>query len=174
AAAISASPAPEQRDAFLQALEIEVVRSFHSFEGMSLHRPVEKLLVAGGTGFESAISDLLRQRLNIPAQVPDPSSCLEIKRTDSADPAQSIAPIGLALSVLEAGGLALDFANPKKPAVPRNKPRERALLAAVAAVAVLITLFAVRLNLVKKRTKVKQEVQAQLTDAEKKLPIYRR
>ncbi len=174
AAAISVAPSPEQRDAFLQALEIEVVRTFHSFEGTSLHRPIEKLLVAGGTGFEPAISELLAQRLNIPAQVLDPSSCLEIKRAESTDPAQSIAPIGLALAALEPGGLALDFANPKKPAVPRNKQRERLLLAAVAGMAILITLFAVRMNLVKKRTKIKQDVQAQLTDAEKKLPIYRR
>jgi Tfp pilus assembly PilM family ATPase len=174
AAALSVSPSAEQREAFLQALEIEVVRSFHSFEGTSLRRPIEKLLVAGGTGFESAISELLAQRLSLPAQVLDPSSCLEIRRADAADPAECIAAIGLALSALEPGGLALDFANPKRPSAPRNKQRERVLLAAVAAAAVLITLFAVRMNLVKKRTKIKQEVQAQLTDAEKKLPIYRR
>jgi Tfp pilus assembly PilM family ATPase len=174
AAAISVAPSAEQREAFLQAVEIEVVRSVHSFEGTTLHRPMEKLLVAGGTGFESAISELLAQRLNLSAQVLDPSACLEMKRAESNEAVSAIAPIGLALSALELGGLAIDFANPKKPAAPRNKEREQILIVAVAAITVLLVLFGVRMNLIKKRLKAKQEVQAQLTDAEKKLPIYRR
>src|SRR5262249_21726672 len=153
--------------AFLQAVEIEVVRSVHSFEGTSLHRTIEKLLVAGGTGFEGAISDLLAQRLNISSQVLDPAAWLDLKRAESVETTQAVAPIGLALSALESGGLPIDFANPKKPAVQRNPQRTRMLLAAVAGFALLLTLFGVRMSLVKKRLKKKQEVQAQLTDAEK-------
>src|SRR4029078_8850013 len=63
---------------------------------------------------------------------------------------------------------------PKKPAVPRNKQREQILIVAVAGITILLLLFGVRLNLIKKRLKVKQEGQAQRIDAEKKLPIYRR
>jgi Tfp pilus assembly PilM family ATPase len=172
-AAISVTPSTEQREAFLQAVEIEVVRSVHSFEGTTLQRPIEKVLVAGGTGFEGAISELLSQRLNLGAQVLDPGVCLE-KKVDGSEAVSAVAPIGLALSALELGGLPIDFANPKKPAAPRNKQREQIMVAAVAAITIFLVLFGVRMNLIKKRLKKKQEVQVELTDAEKKLPIYRR
>jgi hypothetical protein len=174
AAAISIAPSVEQRDAFLQALEIEVVRSVHGFEGTTLHRPIDRICVAGGTGLEQALSELLAQRLNVPAQVLDPSRCLETKRAEASETVSAIAPIGLALSALEVGGLAIDFVNPKKPAAPRNKQREQLLLGAVAVLAVLLVLFGVRMNLIKKHLKLKQAKQAELTEAEKKLPIYRR
>ncbi len=174
AAALSVRPDPDQAAAFREVLEIEVVRSVHSFEGTAFQRPIEKVFVAGGTGCEGGISESLGKRLNIPSQILDPSACLDIKRGESGDAAAAIAPIGLALSALELGGLALDFANPKKPATPGNKKRTQLLVAAVAAVVVLLGLFAIRLNLVKNRLKIKQDFQAQLADAEKKLPIYRR
>jgi hypothetical protein len=104
----------------------------------------------------------------------NPGAWLEIKRAEPDEVAASVAPIGLALSALEPGGFAIDFANPKKPAVQRNPQRTRILAAAVAGFAILLVLFGVRQKLVNKRLKAKQEVQAQLTDAEKKLPIYRR
>lgn len=178
AAAIVNPPATgaseQDRAAFLQALEIEVVRSLHSFEGAAMHRPLQKVVVAGGTGLEEAVRDLLERRLNLPAAVLDLSACLDTKKVEGGEALRALAPVGLGLSALEAGGLPLDFANPKRPAAPRNVQRTRLMVAAAAALAVLFTLSGIRMNLVKKRLKVKQEVQAQLTDAEKKLPIYRR
>ena len=172
AAAITASPSDPV--AFLQSLEIEVVRSLHSYEGSGVQQPLRKMLVGGGTGVETQLRDLLGQRLNVPAEILNPASCPEIERVEPTEAAAAVAPIGLALSALENGGLTIDFANPKKPAVQGNARRTQLLLAAVAGVAILITLIGIRTNLVKKRTKIKQEAQAQLIDAEKKLPIYRR
>ena len=165
-----AAAVPVENHAPLPTLEIEVVRSLHSYEGTSVHRPIEKIVVAGRTGIEPQLRELLAQRLNLPADVLDPDTCLKLDASNGG----SVASIGLALSALELGGLPIDFANPKKPAVQRNTKRTQALLAAVAAVAILFTLLGVRMNLVKKRTAIKQEVQAQLLDAEKKVPIYRR
>jgi hypothetical protein len=78
------------------------------------------------------------------------------------------------LAALEPAGLPIDFANPKKPPVQRNKKQIQLLAGLAAAMVLLLTFFGVRANLIKKRLKIKEEVQAQLTDAEKKLPIYRR
>lgn len=165
---------PAERSAFLQTLGIEVVRSIHGYEGTPGHRPVQKILVAGGTGLETEIRALLSNRLNLPGEILNPAAAFQLRSEDSAEATGAIAPIGLALSALEPGGLPIDFANPKKPPVQRNTKRTQVLLAAVATMALLVTLFGIRFNLVKKRLKIKQEVQAQLTDAEKKLPIYRR
>jgi Tfp pilus assembly PilM family ATPase len=160
------------RDNLLKSLEIEVVRSLTSFEGGGSSTPVQRVIVAGGTGAEKDIADALGARLKLPAEVLDPSVCVEVKNPDPAEISRSIAPIGAALSALDPAGLLIDFANPKKPAVQRNTKRTQTLLAAAAAVTLLITSFGVRANLVKKRIKIRDEAQAELAAAKKKLPIY--
>ena len=162
------------RENLLKSLEIEVVRSLHSFEGSGGGQAVQRVLVAGGTGSEEEIARAVGERLKLPAEVLAPGACIDVKDADRAELAKAITPIGLALSALDAGGLVIDFANPKKPAVQRNTKRTRMIVAAAAAVVVLFTLLGVRANLVKKRIKLRDAAQAELNDAEKKLPIYRR
>jgi Tfp pilus assembly PilM family ATPase len=163
----------QDRAAFLQNLQIEVVRTLHSYEGAHGHKPVRHLLVAGGTGLEEVVRAALGERLNLPSEIFDPADVLELKDTDRGEASASIAPIGLALAALD-GGLPLDFANPKKPAVQGNIKRTYTIAAAAAVVVLLVTIFAVRSSLVKKRLVIRNEVQTQLADAEKKLPIYKR
>lgn len=162
------------RENLLKSLQIEVVRSLHSFEGAGGNKPIQKVLVAGGTGEESQIAAALGESLKLPSEVLDPLVDVEVKDFDRAEAAKAIAPIGLALSALEPSGLLIDFANPKKPAPPRNPKRTQTLLLAAASVALLVSLFGVRAQLIKKRIEIRQKAQAELTDAEKKLPIYRR
>jgi hypothetical protein len=133
---------------------------------------VQRVIVAGGTGAEAEIAAALGARLKVPHEVLQPGTCIEAKKVEPAEIMRSIAPIGLALAALDPAGLLIDFVNPKKPAVQRNTKRTQTLLAAVAVLAVLITLFAVRANLVKKRLKIKEAAQAELTAAKKKVPIY--
>ena len=162
------------RENLLKSLEIEVVRSLTSFEGSGGSAPIQRVIVAGGTGQESEIAEVLGARLKLPGEVLEPSTSIDVRNVESIEVAKSIAPIGLALSALEPAGLLIDFANPKKPAVQRNTKRTQTLLAAVAIVAVLFTLLGVRANLIKKRTALKDAAEAELKDAEKKLPIYRK
>ncbi len=170
-------PSAADRSVLIEALQIEVVRSLHSYEGMSGFQPVRKLFVAGGGGIETDLSATLSARLSLPAEKLDPAARFSIKNADPdelANAANFLAPIGLALAVLGPGGLPIDFANPKRPPVQRNTKQSQLLVAAAAVLVILLTVFGVRAKLIKKRLKVKEEVQAQLTDAEKKLPIYRR
>jgi Tfp pilus assembly PilM family ATPase len=162
------------RENLLKSLQIEVVRSLHSFEGTGGTQPIQRVLVTGGTGSEGQIAATLAESLKLPAQVLEPSVDVEVKDLDRAEAANAIAAIGLALSALEPSGLLIDFANPKKPAPPRNPKRTQTLLLAAASVALLMTVFGVRAHLIKKRDEIKAKAQAELADAEKKLPIYRR
>jgi Tfp pilus assembly PilM family ATPase len=173
----SSEAASADRSALVEALQIEVVRSLHSYEGMSGYQPVQKLFVAGAGEIEAELSASLSERLSLPAEKLDPAARFSIKNGEPeeiAGAANYIAPIGLALAALEPSGLPIDFANPKRPPVQRNKKQTQLLGALAAAMVLLLTFFGVRANLIKKRLKIKEEIQAQLTDAEKKLPIYRR
>ncbi|HEX7862873.1 MAG TPA: pilus assembly protein PilM [Verrucomicrobiae bacterium] len=162
------------RENLLKSLEIEVVRSLTAFEGSGGSAGIQRVIVSGGTGSEAEISKTLAARLKLPAEVLQPSVCIDVKNVEPLEIARSVAPIGLALSALEPGGLLIDFANPKKPAVQRNTKRTRTIVAVAAAVAILFTMFGVRANLVKKRKQVRDTAMVELKDAEKKLPIYRR
>lgn len=172
----SRSVTPE-RGTLAESIEIEVVRSLHAFEGTAGHRTLEKIVVCGSTGEEAAVAAALGQRLRIGAEVLDPGANLALpdsKSGERAEASDALAPIGLALSMLEPPGVPIDFAHPKKPAVRRDAKRLRLLLAMAACGSILIGLLAVRGSMIRKQSRIKAEVQAQVTEAEKKLPIYRR
>jgi Tfp pilus assembly PilM family ATPase len=161
-AGVPLPPPDEDPAAFLQSMQIEVVRSLHSHAGSGEQQAVSKVLVCGETGWEQRMADLLGAKLKVATEVPN------------AAESNATAARGLALAALGPGGLTLDFENPKKPAVPRNTRRTTILLAAAAALVLLITLFAVRTHLVKKRMAVKLKVQTELAQAEKNSKVYSR
>lgn len=165
------APPAGTNDAEKSSLPTEVVRTLNSYEGMLWHKPVTKILVTGNTGTEEGLISTLQSRLPIGVEK------LEISKLvpGQAELEAGFLPIvGLALAAGSPGGMAIDFANPKKPPAPRNTKRTRILIAAAAAVALLFVLFGTRAHLVKKRNAVRLEVQALVSDAEKKLPIYRK
>ena len=175
AAAGEESERPKEGGAegFLNRLGVEVVRSLHSYEGMMGHEPVRKMLVVGGTGLENEISKSLAGRVNVPVEQLDPSDCIRERGAEKGEASVCFPAIGLAHAALQPGGLPLDFANPKKPAVQRNTKRLKMLAAAVAGLMVLITIFGVRAHLIGERVKIREAAQLELTDAEKKQKIYR-
>jgi len=158
----------------LETLGVEVVRSLHSYDGTPGAKPIQKFFVTGVTGLEAQIIELLSSRLTIPGAILDPGRCLNLKKEDRSEAFGATAPIGLATSILAPGGLPIDFANPKKPAIEGSAKRIKTLTAAAAVVVILISLFGTRMHFIKKTLKVKAAAQQELTEAEKKLPIYKK
>lgn len=159
---------------FINGLVVEFVRSLHSYEGMMWHKPPVQIVVAGAVGVEQDLADALAKRLQLPVAVWNPQPLI-----GEGDPAPavcrgSMATIGLAAGLGDADGMPIDFLNPKKPAAPRNTKQIRIMMAAAAALALLISLFAIRHHYVKKRLKIMAEVQEQVLKAEKNLPLYRK
>lgn len=81
--------------------------------------------------------------------------------------------MGLALAALEPGGLRIDFLHPKRPAQQRDLRRLRLLGGIALAAAAFLVLLAIRVNMVKARTLVLRRVELELSEAEKKRPVYR-
>jgi Tfp pilus assembly PilM family ATPase len=164
----------EKTQSFLNALALEVVRSVHSYDGMMWHKPIGKAVVAGTTGLENAIAEAIGSRLRVNATVFHPSSRLELKSGDKNEIDASFAAIGLSIAAQDPGGLPIDFLHPKKPAVPRNTRRNKILIASAAAMVGIVALFGIRAQVMKTHNKTRAAILEQLTDAEKKLPIYRK
>ncbi len=163
----------QNREAFVDAVTIELVRNLHSYNGSESHPPVTRLLVAGSTGCEEAVAEALAKRLNLPCSRLNLDG-LDLSGAAREHAADAIGAIGLGLSVMEPEGLPFDFLNPKRPAVQGNARRIRVLAASAAAAVLLAGILGLRSHMISERTKVHDAVQQQLASAEKHLPTYRR
>lgn len=157
--------------ALVEAAAIEVVRSLHGYAGQGAAAP-RGLFVTGATGHEGAVAVALAARLQRTV-APLDLAALGLPEDSRPAAAGAVAAMGLALGVLDAGGLPIDFLTPKRPAVQRDL-RRLWTLAAVAVVAMLSLLVAaVRTWQLSKRQKILDEVNATVIAAEKHRPIYR-
>lgn len=170
--AVSAESAKQA--SFTDAVTIEVVRTLHSYSGIETLNPVTKIVVAGATGYEPSVVELLSKRLNRPAALLDPATALSLPAQACQQASGAIAAIGLTLGLGDVRGLPFDFLNPKRPAVQRDMGRIRILAGTAAVAAVLVFTLAVRSYLINQRTQINRNVALELAEAEKHRPIYRR
>jgi Tfp pilus assembly PilM family ATPase len=168
------STEPPRPTTFAEAASIEVIRTLHSYNGMQSQNPATKVVVTGATGQEAAVVESLGKRLSIPCTLLDPATAFELP-AESRDHANgSLAAIGLALGLGDSKGLPFDFLNPKEPAVPRDMRRIRILAGLSTAAALLVFVLSIRGYLINQRERTRRELVAQLSEAEKRSPIYKR
>ncbi len=128
----------------------EVVRTIMSYVGVAGNRTIKRVLIAGVTGNESAVSSALAARLDMPCGLLDPKDLLEVEREQERLVAPAaITVIGLAVAANEPRGMSFDFLHPKRPAVKRSGARSRMMLAAAALVALVVCGFVVRERLLR-------------------------
>ncbi len=160
-------------EAFAKAAAVTVVRSLHGYGGVDEGAPVGRIVIAGVTGCEWAVVDLVEEQTGIPCVFLDPAEALGLPREQRLAAAGSISAIGLAYGAASPSGLAFDFLNPKKPAVHRDPGKLKALLGIIAAMAVVIGLLGVRASMLKKREQINQQLVEQLAAEKSKQKIYR-
>lgn len=169
----AAAPRPDPLS-LVQHATRETLRSLHAFSGSEPDTTITKLVVAGATGLESDLSTALADRLGLPTTHLDPAGPLRITGESAAEAPGALAALGLALGLADRSGLPFDFLNPKRPPVQRDTRRLKILLGATAAILVLVATFGIRTTLVRRETDLYNQAYAELMDAEKKRPIYRR
>jgi Tfp pilus assembly PilM family ATPase len=169
-----AAAEPPRPATFAEAASIEVVRTLHSYGGLQSQNAATKVVVTGATGNEAALVEALTKRLSIPCTLLDPATTFELPAESRDHASGSIGAIGLALGLGDAKGLPFDFLNPKQPSVPRDMRRIRILAGLSAAAAVLVFVLSIRGYLINQRERTRRELVAQLSEAEKKSPIYKR
>ncbi len=156
------------------AAVIEVVRSIHGYAGDATHPPLGLVLVAGATGNEPELAEALASRLGLPCQVADPATALQLPADAAGAALGALGAIGLAIAAVDPSGLPIDFLAPKRPPVPRNLRRIRIVVGIAATVGVALAVLALRTTLVQRRAAVLAATLAELADAEKKAPTYRK
>ena len=123
---------------------------------------------------EAAVVEAIQKRLDRACTLLDLASVLDLPAEARDHAPGSISAIGLALGLSDDAGLPFDFLNPKRPAVQRDMRRIRILSGIAAAVALVVFTLAVRSHLMQKHEKVRLQLAAELADADKRLPLYRK
>lgn len=168
------NPAPDAGgDSLIQSVTTELVRSLHSFEGVRSDRPVGRILVAGDTGQESALAEALSRRFSLPAAILDLAEVLGAHSGENGSSGGAAAAVGLALGIQDAEGLPFDFLHPKRPPAPRNWARIKLVAGASLSAVLLLGLTGLRAHWIRQRLQIKEQIQTQVTQAEKNRALFR-
>ncbi len=131
---------PYSEKEILEGFVVEIARSAQSALSAHRGRKIERVYLAGDTGQEQTIVEMLAQRFRMPCAVLEPTEALKLNAGELAGPG-FISPIGLAIAHGTAERMPFDFLNPKNPPIERNIKKIRAVTLATAASLLLLIGF---------------------------------
>ena len=134
------------QDCITQAAK-EIIRCLHSYEGSEAFKPLEHLYVAGGTGLEDNLCDIIRSQTDIDCKRIPPPTGVRLPKERETDATRALTALGLALGFVDERGLAVNFLAPKRPVLRRNQGRTKWLLSIVILQALFVLLFGARSKL---------------------------
>ncbi|HDY65573.1 MAG TPA: hypothetical protein ENH84_05005 [Phycisphaerae bacterium] len=126
----------EERKENIDTVTAEVVRTMQGFLAIRHGSSIDLILVAGGTGIERGVAEMLGQLQQLRCELFNPAESLGLKDVEDASGYLSV--IGLAFGSRGAEKAPFDFLHPKRPAVKRDPRQQRKIAIALGA---LIALF---------------------------------
>ena len=152
------------QDCITQAAK-EIIRCLHSYEGSEAFKPLEHLYVAGGTGLEDNLRDIIRSQTDIDCKRMPPPTGVRLPKERETDATRALTALGLALGFVDERGLAVNFLAPKRPVLRRNQGRTKWLLSIVILQALFVLLFGAR-------SKLAEEYEVKLSGANGLISTY--
>jgi Tfp pilus assembly PilM family ATPase len=152
------------QDCITQAAK-EIIRCLHSYEGSEAFKPLEHLYVAGGTGLEDNLRDIIRSQTDIDCKRMPPPTGVRLPKERETDATRALTALGLALGFVDERGLAVNFLAPKRPVLRRNQGRAMWLLSIVMLQALFVFLFGAR-------SKLAEEYEVKLSGANGLISTY--
>ena len=129
----------EERKENVDIVTAEVVRTMQGFLAVRHGSSIERVLVAGGTGTERGVAEMLGQLQQLQCELFNPAESLRLK--DIEDASGYLSVIGLAFGSRGAEKAPFDFLHPKRPAVKRDPKRQRKIAIALGALLALFVLM---------------------------------
>ena len=152
------------QDCITQAAK-EIIRCLHSYEGSEAFKPLEHLYVAGGTGLEDNLRNIIRSQTDIDCKRMPPPTGVRLPKERETDATRALTALGLALGFVDERGLAVNFLAPKRPVLRRNQGRSKWLLSIVLLQALFVFLFGAR-------SKLAEEYEVKLSGANGLISTY--
>ena len=139
----------------VQQAATETIRSLQSYQAVQGGRPVERVLLAGGTGIEAEVARQIGRRLGVGAEVFRASDAIGLG-DQSESPTAYVAAIGMAVGDRQ-GNLSFDFLSPKRPVAKRDPKKTRTtVLGAAAALVLVLAVAAGGMHIHRKQSVVRQ------------------
>lgn len=123
----------------LQPLMIEVTRSIEAYRASDPGASIDHVVVGGDLGVEDQLSEAIRKRMDITAELYNPASTFGWEPDEGAGAAAFASSLGLLLGQTDDSSLHFDFLHPKK---GESVARKRLRMAPMVATIVLLFLAA--------------------------------
>lgn len=124
-------PAGEQ-EGFVRRISVEVKRTWMGYRAAQNSLPVQDAVVIGGSALCASIAEAVGEAIEVEATTAPVDSFAVRGDPDGVDPTRWLALCGIAVSACDR----IDLLNPTRAKAERSRTRERALLGAMAAIAV--------------------------------------
>ncbi len=121
------------QEGFVRRIAVEVKRTWMGYRAAPNSLPVESAVVIGGSGLCVAIAEAVAEVIEVGASSMAASSFAAMDDASGTDPTRWLPLSGIGVSACNR----IDLLNPTRAKAARSKSRERALLGAMAAVAVI-------------------------------------
>ena len=128
----------EEQKENIDTVTAEVIRTMQGFLAIQHGSSIERVLVAGGTGIERGVTEMLGQLQQLRCELFNPSESLGLKDVENASSYLSV--IGLAFGSRSDEKAPFDFLHPKRPAIKRDPRQQRKIAIALGAMFALFVL----------------------------------
>lgn len=121
-----------EQEGFVRRIAVEVKRTWMGYRAAQNSLPVDSAVVIGGSGLCSAIAEAVAEVIEVEATAMAAESFAIMGAGSTADPTRWLPLSGVGVTACDR----IDLLNPTKAKAVRSQTRERALLGAMAAIAV--------------------------------------
>lgn len=122
----------------VEELLVEVTRSLQAYRATEPNATIDQIVIAGGTGIESALMHAVDERFGIPTMLFDPTMPLGVAEHEAGKLRGFSAALGLAWGAAKEQLFEIDFLNPKKPIPRRETLKRRLRFAGIAASGLIV------------------------------------
>lgn len=129
--------ADEYESSAVEELLVEVTRTLQAFRAAESSATIDQVIIAGGTGIESALLSGVDERFGFPTMLFDPTMALGVSADRGALLRSFAANLGMVWGDPRPGAQGIDFLNPKRP-IPRKETLRKQVRSVGVAASILV------------------------------------
>lgn len=151
----------------VEAVLVEVTRSYEAYRATDPSLRIDRVVVAGASGIESQLAKALGGRFGVRAEVYAADRALNLSPKRARELRGFSAAIGLAMNHGQKGLSHFDFLHPKRPVSKRSLQMKKAPIAVAAAVMFLAAGVVAHFNWVRPKVKAADQLRGRLSQKKK-------
>ena len=162
----------EEMELAVNELVVEITRTLQAYRASEPGAPIDRIVIAGGTGIEEQLAQVVGQRFELDTELFDPTMALGVAADEVEKLRSFSAALGMAWGLSREGLLEIDFLNPKR-SVPAGETWKRRLrIGGIAAGLVLAGALATDITLYLRKCEVLAGQETEVRNLKDQLKRY--